>query len=245
MMERIFTDLHHHLIFGIDDGAQSEQEMQQMINIACQDGIKQLVATAHMLPGIRQFPYEVYLSRLQAANAYCQSNNLPLKVYAGAEVYYTEETVRLLAQGQVLTLAGHRIVLVEFSPHTPYDEIEKAVRKIGNTGYEVILAHAERYQCLRKIDKVHSLRNLYGVQIQVNANTVITNKGLFSGLWLKKMFAENAIDIIATDSHDTTVRRSCMAKAYAEIAGRYDEALAKKLCVDNPARIIHADDNQA
>ena len=45
-----FCDIHHHCLYGLDDGAQSVAEMEQMLHAAYRDYIDTIVVTAALLP---------------------------------------------------------------------------------------------------------------------------------------------------------------------------------------------------
>lgn len=50
-MKRELTDIHQHLIWGIDDGADSRETMFSMLREAHRQGIKTVVATSHAKTG--------------------------------------------------------------------------------------------------------------------------------------------------------------------------------------------------
>lgn len=43
------TDLHSHILFGVDDGARNPQESIEMLQRAAQEGVTCIVATPHAL----------------------------------------------------------------------------------------------------------------------------------------------------------------------------------------------------
>lgn len=53
-----FTDYHAHFIYGVDDGAQTREEMYAMLDAAAADGVRHLFATSHSTPGMEHFPQE-------------------------------------------------------------------------------------------------------------------------------------------------------------------------------------------
>ena len=51
-----FTDYHAHFVYGVDDGAQTREEMYAMLDAAAADGVRHLFATSHSTPGMERFP---------------------------------------------------------------------------------------------------------------------------------------------------------------------------------------------
>ena len=51
-MMRGFTDIHHHLLYGVDDGAQSLQMSLKMAQRAYRGGTRTIIATPHVTPGV-------------------------------------------------------------------------------------------------------------------------------------------------------------------------------------------------
>ena len=62
-----FTDYHAHFIYGVDDGAQTREEMYAMLDAAAADGVRHLFATSHSTPGMERFPQEIYDRHLALA----------------------------------------------------------------------------------------------------------------------------------------------------------------------------------
>ena len=62
-------DLHAHILYGLDDGAKTIEESIEMCRISYQDGIRTVVATPHILPGIYKNDRSTILSKLHELNA--------------------------------------------------------------------------------------------------------------------------------------------------------------------------------
>ena len=45
MREKGFTDLHHHILWGMDDGPKTPEQMHAMLEMAVRDGIERIAAT--------------------------------------------------------------------------------------------------------------------------------------------------------------------------------------------------------
>lgn len=225
-----FTDLHHHIVYGLDDGPRNLAESIRMIKAAHADGIRRIVATTHAYTGIERFDLSLYLERLQEVQAWCAVNEPDLRIYPGCEVYYSEAAVRLLREGQLPTLANSRFVLTEYDVNLPFDKLFNAVRQLQKAGYLPILAHMERYRCLVKEPQhLIELKQTVDVRFQVNARTFIrTPFGLRK--FIRYIINESLLDYVATDAHNTSTRPVCLTKAHAELTKRYGHQLADSLC---------------
>ena len=107
-------DIHHHLLYGLDDGPADVETMQQMLKVASGEGVHTLIATPHIAPGIKPFPLDVSYVRLSEAQNICDTLALDIHVLPGAEILYTHQTARYLTEGRIPTLGGTNKVLIEF-----------------------------------------------------------------------------------------------------------------------------------
>ena len=225
-----FVDIHHHLIYGVDDGARSLEHMQKMMQIAVDQGVSDIVCTTHVTPGYAPFPSEKYLEHMDEGQAYIAQTGLNLRLHTGCEILYTEATARLLQEGRIPTLAFSDAVLVEFTPDMTFRQLTEAATSIGMAGYNVLFAHVERYPALRNLGHVRQLREEYGVYMQMNANTVINRKGFFFDRWVRHMLDDGHIDCVATDAHNVTSRMCNMRLCYEMLKERYGREIALDMC---------------
>lgn len=242
----MYVDVHSHLIHGIDDGPRKFSQTCEMLLAAHRDRISSIITTPHAEPGVAPFPHEAYIENLRAARAFCVEKKIPIKLYAGCEIMYTQSARRLLSDGELPTLAGGPYVLLEFCPHDSYANIQRAIREIGNAGYTPVIAHVERYLCLNKLDRLESLCEKYQCMVQVNAPSLIGGRGFQAMLTqrhIKSMLARGLVDLIATDSHNLTSRPSCMNEAYELLKKWHGESTARALCIQNPAEILSGEVN--
>ena len=233
----MFVDMHHHFVYGIDDGAQTFDDMTKMLDLAYRNGAERIVATPHATPGRHAFQMERYLDHFAAAKAWCVEKKYDLKLYRGCEIFYTDDAARLLDEGAIPSIGDSRYVLVEFSPDAPYDRLRQAARMLGSVGYQPIFAHIERYGCLRKPAYVEQMHEDYQIIMQVNASTVI-NGGFFTRQWLKKVIKMGCVDLISSDAHNLKTRRFCMKECYERLKKECGKSVALQLCRDNGLSIL-------
>ena len=235
-------DIHSHVLYGVDDGAQSLDETRALLRQAYDQGIKTLIATPHQRKGRFEASRSTIDKHFQNLQTIAREVAPDLTVHLGTEVFYSNSMLDRLEQGQILTLAGSDYVLVEFDYGLPYREIVRAIRAIQGLAYDVVIAHIERYDAFHKHpERVQEMRRL-GCLIQVNAASLLP-MGLFDRYKVLKKRARqlldaDLIDIIASDAHHVESRPYYMAEAYAFVAKKYGADYAHQLFVSNPEKII-------
>ena len=90
---------------------------------------------------------------------------------------------------------------------------------------------------LKLTNKTEELKNI-GALVQINADAVLGNDGRAVKKFCKKLLKNELVDIVASDSHNTTTRVNNMAKCYEYIAKKYDKDYADLLFNNNPEKII-------
>ena len=230
-----FSDVHHHLVYGMDDdGPKTPEDMHLMLQLAAQDGITTVYATPHVSPGVRFFDYPLYLARVEEANGWCRQNGLDLTVLPGAELLYTPLTGELLRNGNVPAMGGSRCALVEFLPAASLKEIREAVAALARSGFSAIIAHAERYPALvRNLEAAMALKREYRTLYQANAGLFIGSRGFWLNRFRKHAVTEGLIDLVASDAHNVGSRRVNMAEGYKRVAEGYGRETAGKIFYGN------------
>lgn len=226
-----WIDIHEHVVYGVDDGASSFEDSQQMLLDAKAQRVSTVFATSHASPGIEPFPLKKYFSHLARLQDWIEENGLGITLLPGAEILYAPSAVDRVDSGEIPTMGDSNAVLVEFYPNAEYEYICKAVRKFLNAGYLPVIAHVERYACLRdkKCKRAEELAG-YGARLQMNAGTVIRNTGLFKDRFVHSLLYGGYIDFVASDAHGAKNGRPvCMEKAFKVMTKQADTALIKPL----------------
>ena len=225
----VYTDIHCHVIWGVDDGAETEEETRKLLRDAAADGIDRIIVTSHVTPGVYRFPEDVFQRHFARAEEYIRQEGLGITLYQGAELLYTEMTPRLLQEGQARTLAGSRYALIEFSPTDSWDHISGALQKVYRAGFVPVIAHMERYPAVKTLDQVKELKKKYQALVQINARTLTRKIPLLRRKFFDGLFREELADFIATDTHAMPGRETCMREGMEAIAAKYGEETARRL----------------
>lgn len=228
----MLIEMHAHVLYGIDDGPQSQEDMLRMLYAARESGVEQMICTSHIAPGKGDFSLEDYWERLMEARAWCRENAPGLRLREGAEIYYTKDTCALLSSGQALPLAGTRLVLVEFSPFETTAFITEALETLAGCGWQPVLAHVERYRRLKDPKMLQALKDRLGVRVQMNAASVFREEaGFFFRRRVERLLP--LVDFVASDAHDLSARPFCLQYACHWLKNHRGIETAEKLCGGN------------
>ena len=234
----MFIDIHHHLIYGVDDGAKTFEGTEKMIRQAVENQVHAIITTPHITPGQEPFDFDAYKAHLEETRQYLRAEGIDLTLYTGSEVLYTPGTAYQLSEGRVPTLAGTRYLLLEFMPDDSFQTLLDAGTTVAGMGYIPVYAHVERYECLKKTDQIERLRDASGALIQVNANTLLRKHSFFRGRFLRHLFEDELVDFIATDSHDLPGRDNHMADAFDQLTVLYGIDMAHALTHGNAEKLL-------
>lgn len=198
------TDIHMHLIPGVDDGAEDMTMALLMLLHAQEQGITGIIATPHSSafenPEKVQSRYQQLC--IQAAQAFPE-----MKICLGCEVYCNpdrmKDTLSALKHGLYPTMNNTNYVLIEFSQWIMTDKTEPCVRAIRKAGFIPIIAHMERYKYLcGNMDLAKRFRE-QGVLIQVNAYSLSDETDDSIRNWARQLVREKMVDFLGTDAHRT------------------------------------------
>ncbi len=233
------TDIHSHILFRVDDGSDSKELSLEILKEEHRQGVTNVILTPHYdiggcMPSVSRINSH-YEELVEAAKEVLPKMNL----YLGNEILACNDMPGLLEEKRVLCLAGSRYVLVEFYPSTTYGQIEKSLSDLINSGYCPIVAHCERYKCLRKMfavidkDKIRHLCEM-GARMQVNAITVFKEDKKF----VKKLIENDFLHFIASDAHSLGRRGVYWQECIKYLEKYYSDNYIKWLLIDNPSKIL-------
>lgn len=223
-------DIHTHVLPCVDDGSQSEEKSLEMLKELYKNGVRQVFLTPHYRFHYKKSPQAVKTAFEKFRDM--AERQVPIKLFLGQEVYVEDDVKELYKSGEVLTMNGTKYLLCEFSYTYPCD-VSETVYELCCMGVIPIIAHVERYSYLT-IDDIYEIKNEGGL-IQVNADALLTKDKKIRKL-IKKLFAENLVDFVASDVHED--RAVCMSEAYAFIKKKFGEDVAEDVFFRNAERLI-------
>lgn len=218
------VDIHNHILFGIDDGAQNEQDTIDMAKEAVANGITDIIATPHHKIGVYENYGPKIIELTAQVNELIKGEGIDLTVHPSQEIRIYGDVIDDLKSGKALTLKeGSPYVLIEFPSHEVPIYTEQLFTKMALEGYIPIIAHPERNSELQKNpNKLAQLIEL-GALAQVTAGVVVGRLGEYSQSIADLMIKHQMIHFVASDAHNVTARNFFMDDAYEYIADTYGQ----------------------
>lgn len=207
-------DIHTHILYGIDDGARSLEELLQMAAQAAQQDISRIIATPHHADGRHWNPGIKIRQLVESANAELRAAQIPTLIYPGQEVRLYRDLLQDLQDSKVLTLNDSRYLLLELPSSRIPNETFDVLHELSLLGIIPIIAHPERHsEIAADLDKMDKL-------IQAGALGQVTSHSL-SGKFGRKvrqialeMCKRNLVHFIATDAHRYDTRNMDLRSAF-------------------------------
>lgn len=234
-------DLHSHILYSLDDGAENEEMTLNMLRIAHQDGISRIIATPHYICGENRYNIEALEKRLQETVSLAEKNNIDVKLYPGNEIYLDEYALDSIKGGQCSTLAGSRYVLCEL-PTAGFSgflkNMENLLYNILGNGYIPVLAHVERYEYIQSDLTVLKRFLEMGCVSQMNATSINGIAGKRAQKAAREILHRNMGHIVASDAHTDRVRAPRLRQAYETVRRWLGEERADNIFHVHPEAIL-------
>lgn len=196
----VITDMHSHLIPGIDDGSKSIEESIALIKELCELGYKKLITTPHIMSDFYKNTPEIIMEGLEKVREAVREECLPVTISAAAEYYLDDGFVHKLENEKLLTLKDNYL-LFEISYVNAPENMLEIIFRMQVLGYKPIMAHPERYPFwFNNVDFYKELRD-QGVLLQININSLAGYYGPEAKKLAEKMIDNEMVDLIGTDTH--------------------------------------------
>lgn len=193
------TDLHSHLLPGIDDGSPDLGTSLALIQTLQTLGFQCIFTTPHVMADMYPNSRNLILRKRDEVQEALQELGNPVVFDAAAEYYLDPNFAGMLKGERLLTLPGER-VLIEMSFYQPYRNLHGILFDLQMKGYHPILAHPERYPYFRNIEDYENLKNL-GCALQINLLSLTGYYGKPVQAAAKNILKHGLADYLATDLH--------------------------------------------
>ena len=237
-------DLHNHLLPGIDDGAKKVEETLEFLRIARRDGVKVVVATPHMKPGVYDNSRETILERVALVREAAKGDEAEdVTLLPGAEVYFTADLPARARAKQLMTVAdGGRYLLLELPYQQIPMQVDDTIFQLRLLGITPLMAHPERVAYyLEDINRVAASVRL-GALTQVTAASLTGKFGDKARDFARAMLRRGLIHVLATDGHDVRYRPPVLTEGFRAAAAEVGDSAARRMVEGTPRMILDGKD---
>jgi tyrosine-protein phosphatase YwqE len=195
------TDMHSHILPGIDDGSPDLETSILLIKGLMELGVTSSIATPHIIGDMYRNDAGTINSALKILQDELKKQQIDFKVSAAAEYMMDSFFYELLNNKVALLTVKDNLVLTEFSYSSMPEEPEKMSFAIITEGYTPILAHPERYPYYYNNYKYfHHLKDL-GFLLQVNLLSLTGYYGKEALKVAQYILKSGLVSFVGTDMH--------------------------------------------
>lgn len=215
------TDMHSHLLPGLDDGAETVEHSVELLRALQTLGYRKLIMTPHIMGDFYKNTPEGIRSALAAMQgAATEAGLTDVELHCAAEYYLDEWFGKRLDRGdEMLTFGGDkRYLLFETSYINEPFNLSETIFRLQSMGYKPVLAHPERYTYFYgRFDDLKKVRD-NGVLLQLNLNSLAGYYSSGAKRMAEKLIDARMVDMVGTDAHNIkhtdTLREKTLPAGY-------------------------------
>ena len=223
------TDVHAHLLPGVDDGIRTFEEAVDAVRYLEQLGVRRMVLTPHVM---EDYP-ENCAERLKQRFAEFVGNIRSDIGFSLAAEYMLDASSSQHLEGDVLLFGGDRL-LVETSYLSGPPDLKDILYGLLLKGYVPVIAHPERYLYLpdEAIEELVAL----GYELQLNLPSLAGIYGKEVKKRAESFLAKELYTYLGSDFHRLSLYRHCIEKI--EVNGKQMKQL--EMLSDNNKHLMES-----
>ncbi|WP_031428807.1 tyrosine-protein phosphatase [Flavimarina sp. Hel_I_48] len=216
-----YTDIHNHILPGIDDGAQNLEESVALVSQLNEIGISNFICTPHTMGDYYPNTPETINNAADTLRTSLMAKGNTSLIQTSSEYMLDEGFSTHLKDGDLMPFTSDKHILIEISYLQPPINLEELLFDLTHAGYIPILAHPERYSYYHKRPEYYAELQRLGCLLQLNALSLSD----YYGSSVKKMALEllenGQYTFLGTDVHSfrhiTQLKKIIFKKKYKKL----------------------------
>jgi protein-tyrosine phosphatase len=197
----VTTDIHSHLIPGVDDGSQSMDESIELIKELGNIGIKKIISTPHISGDMYPNTSGDLKKGWEEVRSEIAKQKIDIDFQLAAEYYVDENLMEIIEKDDILYF-GDKYVLLETNFINQTTKLfNKVVFDLQLKGYKAVLAHPERYTYLWNSFALYEELKAKDIFFQINIGSLVNFYSPQAKNAAAKLIEHNLVDMIGTDLH--------------------------------------------
>lgn len=194
------TDVHSHLIPGIDDGSKSLDDSIRMIERLMEMGFEKIITTPHIMSDLYPNSRDIILKGYENVKNELEKRKIKVEFEVAAEYFLDDHFVELIKKDEIMTF-GDNYVLFELPFGEQPMNLKKVIFDLQMNGYIPVLAHPERYPYWHKSMNIFHELLVKDVILQINMNSLSGAYGPQVKNIGEKLIQEKLVKLIGSDAH--------------------------------------------
>lgn len=217
----IHTDIHSHVLPGIDDGSPDIETSLELLRGIYELGIRKTVATPHVISDMYRNTPETINAALEKLRSAAAASDIDIEINAAAEYMLDDYFMKLLQDDAPLLCIHKNIVLTEQSYASSSGKLNELAFSIMTKGYRPIMAHPERYHYYHdNYDQYTHLKDI-GFYLQVNLLSLTGYYGKAVTKAAKYLLDNDMADFVGTDMHHVRHLEALRNRKHLDLFARY------------------------
>jgi len=237
---RRMIDLHCHILPGVDDGAETLAEAEEMARLAGRDGIRTIVATPHLFKGTDRPPdFEFFEGQKEALEKTLNKGGVEVSIKRGGEVHISHSLIaEINRHREKLVVNGGAYMFVEFPHYQVFPGIKSMFFELMSLGIVPIIAHPERNAVFGERPEILYDLVRAGALAQANRGSFLGVYGRTAAAAAARLLEYNLLHFIGSDGHDTTSYPPILSDAVERVGHMIGVKNARALVSDNPRAVL-------
>ncbi len=194
------VDVHSHLLAGIDDGSKTWEESIAMLKVLYSLEYQKFITTPHIMSDVYRNEPTGIRAKLDELKAAVATAGLPIVIEAAAEYYLDETLMKKVALSEEILTFGKKQLLFETNFMSEPLQIKDFIFQATSKGYQLIMAHPERYEYMT-LAKAEDLRNR-GVLFQINMLSIIGYYSRPVQKMAQQLIDKGWVELLGSDCHN-------------------------------------------
>jgi protein-tyrosine phosphatase len=201
IVNTITTDIHSHLLPGLDDGVQTFEQAESIILQFINLGYKKVITSPHVMSDTYRNTTVGIQEKLQELKRYLNEKNIAIEIETAAEYYLDEHTFSMVKKKEPMLTFGKNYLLFETNFLNEPFNLKEFIFLSTTNGYKPVLAHPERYIYLQNdLKKLEDLLQR-GVLLQLNISSITGYYSREAQATAHKLIDKGWVHFLGSDCH--------------------------------------------